>query len=177
MSRLSQVPPLAGLRQGGSLQGYRPGPKGGLRAASTGPFARAMMTTHSGPCRAYGARFAVIIPLPEQSVLAGCTRVLPSRYTHPYRTPRPVQACWPSPRCTSTPVAVTTGTCTYDRFDTPVGEPRGPEYTPYFRVPTVFSTDWFIDVLHLIMRQTGVWDGLSNEACGRSILRAIWRSI
>ena len=33
----------------------------------------------------------------------------------------------------------------------------------------VFSTDHVLNVLHLIMTETGIWDGYSNEACGRSI--------
>ena len=49
---------------------------------------------------------------------------------------------------------VTTGTCTYDRFETHVGEPRGPEHTRILRVLTVFSTDLFYSVLHLIMTET-----------------------
>ena len=170
LARLSQVPPLAGLRQGGDLQGHRPGPEGGLRHASTGPFARATLTTHSGPYRAYGARFAVRVPLPEQTRAGWVYPVLPTRYTHPYRTPRPVQPLRPSPRCTSTLVAVTLGTCTYGRFETLVGEPRGLEYRGVLRVLTVFSTDWFYTVLHLIMTETCIWGRVSSEACGRSIL-------
>ena len=32
----------------------------------------------------------------------------------------------------------------------------------------VFSTDLFLTHLHLIMTETGIWDPLSSEACGRS---------
>ena len=40
----------------------------------------------------------------------------------------------------------------------------------------VFSTDLELDVLHLIMTETGIWDPVSNEVGGRSILRSM-RSI
>ena len=51
-----------------SHQGWR---SGGLRAAYTAPFVRAIQTTHSRPYRPSGARFAVWIPLLEQSVPGG----------------------------------------------------------------------------------------------------------
>ena len=67
----------------------------------------------------------------------------------PTRIPTPVYPPWYPTRYapTSAPSPVhtagygTTGTCTYDRFWTPRGEPRGIRTHPYFRVP-----GWFIPV-------------------------------
>ena len=64
--------------------------------------------------------------------------------------------------------SVTTGTCTYDRFDLGVGEPRGLEYRRVSGSHLTFSTDPFYDRLHLIMTETVFWGRTSNEACGRS---------
>ena len=39
---------------------------------------------------------------------------------------------------------MTTGTCTYDRFDTLVGEPRGIEHSRYIGSQAgLMSADWF----------------------------------
>ena len=65
----------------------------------------------------------------------------------------PYTARCPSPRCTSTPVRGSPETCTYDRFETRVGEPRGVEHGPLFRSRTGYIQlyrftrpfDWFQD--------------------------------
>ena len=71
----------------------------------------------------------------------------------------------------------TTGTCTYDTFDLVLGEPRGVEYRRVSGSLTVFSTDPVLCVLHLIMTETGLWRDHSSEACGRSRIWSILRSI
>ena len=87
---------------------------------------RCTLTTHSGPCRAYGARFAVKacssraggwvpgIALPVPTRLYP-TPVVPSRHARAVAS----GACAGSAR----------GACTYDRFWDRVGEPRGVEHS------------------------------------------------
>ena len=114
------------------------------------------LTTHSGPCRAYGARFAVRFA-PRAAWLG-------TGITHPLYPPGIPQPCthlglyWRHARvtCHGWHGAGVAGACTYDRFESTVGEPRGIEHTPYSRVLAVFSTHWFYGCLHLIMTETGV---------------------
>ena len=90
--------------------------------------------TTPGPCRPLRARFAGTGHLLEQ--------LDPGRWapgiTHPVYPPGPTLAI-PArhhpgpPHVTAARVHReygTTGTCTYDRFEGPVGEPRGMEHTP-----------------------------------------------
>ena len=103
--------------------------------------------------------------------------VLPTRYTHPATRLGPVDQHGLRPAHAPRTGRGTPGTCTYDTFRLAVGEPRGVEYRGILRVLTVFSTGLVLDVLHLIMTETGVLGTGSSEACGRSILRLILRSI
>ena len=55
--------------------------------------------------------------------------------------------------------------------DTPrhVTQQAAPVTCPPHLLSAVFSTTPVLTVLHLIMTETGIWDGLVYEACGRSI--------
>ena len=79
----------------GDLAPYQGGPAGTDRARpqgvvgrglgrthQTGPQGRLLLTTHSGPCRAYGARFAVRRTLAVVDPGMSVGPVLPTRYTH-----------------------------------------------------------------------------------------------
>ena len=83
--------------------------------------------THSGPCRAYGARSAGVA---QRGRWAGSTPVyppvIPTRYTHLVHTPLPARAV-ASGACAGSAARA----CTYGRFGDTVGEPRGVEHRPY----------------------------------------------
>ena len=134
-----QVPPPSRPETGRAGWPDRPGPQGGLRTAYTGPYVRCTRTTHSGPLQGptgpaslYGLaprakRAGWVYPRITHPVYPPCT--------HPARTAGPVDQHGRRPaRCTMT-VDGTTGTCTYDRFEDALGEPRGVEHTLYFRGP------------------------------------------
>ena len=105
---------------------------GGWADVQTGPRGRPQIPTHStlpagglrGPLRWYlGPRGSGPLALGDL--------VLPTRYTHPVHPclyPGPVH---PPDQCTVWTMHGTTGTCTYDRFETRVGEPRGIGTHPY----------------------------------------------
>ena len=158
-----RTPPLAGLRQRSGPRTDLQGPGvGGLRAPYTGPspVAPELQTPPLRPLQGLRARSAGSGPSSSSWGLAGWVPGIthpyhPPGYTRPIPPVGPSRQC-PSPRCTSTPVAVTTGACTYGRFGHRVGEPRGLEYSPCFRVLAVFSTTLFLDVLHGIMTETGL---------------------
>ena len=157
-----------GQVQGEGLQGHRPGPEGGTwdcgRALHPDP-------THSSPCRASGARSAGSgLRFQAGWVVPGIALPVPTPYTRPWYHTQPV----PYPARTPVPVHVRhAGTdCSNTRFDLGVGEPRVVEHTRISRVLTVFSTTRVLTVLHGIMTETRLWDGLSSEACGRSYLRS-----
>ena len=138
------------------------GPQGGTWEPSpppntTGTRVRCTLTTHSGPAGLRG-------PPRCQGLLltrAGGWVVLPL-YTHPgiptrlyppwYHTPYPpTSMLYRHP--VDHPRHRAPGTCTYDRFDHVVGEPRGIEYTPVSgsRAGLVYGYwftrpfDWFYD--------------------------------
>ena len=132
---LSQVPPLAGLRQRsgpgrhqGCLEWWSEGCVHGTVRPSHVP-------THSGPCRPYGARFAGTCLSPSKEGSLGGPWVLPTRTTHLAR-PHPTPGAWRTPTVDSTAdVDGTTAPCTYDRFGTIVGEPRGTRTHPGYTGP------------------------------------------
>ena len=71
-------------------------------------------TTHSAPCRGYGARFAVqVSPRAAWSVGPGIPLPLPTLVPYPARTPVPVPA---RTRTTSAGEGAA-GSATYDRFE------------------------------------------------------------
>ena len=137
----------------------RPGPQGGHRVQrAPGPHVPPTppLAGVPGPASLYMG--------PSSSSMAGY-RYYPSPYpplshTHPSTPPhRP-------------PTVRRTGWST-TRFEVTVGEPRGMRTHTLFRVLAVFSTDQEYGVLQEIMTETGIQGPVSNEACGRSILRSI----
>ena len=120
----------------GGLQG-RPGPGGvgrGMGGRTWGRSrGRCRQTTHSAPCRGYGARFAVCPPLGLGTWHVAGYPVLPTLDTHPVY-PTLVLPGTATPAVdmlvpgTNT-VCGTAGTCTYGRFWDGLGEPRGVEYS------------------------------------------------
>ena len=78
---------------------------------------------------------------PRSSWLGGWVGglVLPTRYTHPARPQGEVGAWRAAVLGVPETVRGTVGTCTYDRFEHQVGEPRGVEYRG---VIALFGTVW-----------------------------------
>ena len=135
---LALCPGRQGPVQGGPSRPDR-APQGWYRSrtgAHGSQYVRLPDTTHSSPPGASGARSAVSGTLLEQSgTPLGSTPVLPTlvptQYTHPGTPQAP-------PHVTAARVHHghrVTGTCTYDRFQTVQGEPRGIRTHPVFRVP------------------------------------------
>ena len=90
----------------------------------------------SGPASLY------LEPSPSSGSLSGWVPGIAHPGTHPYtRSQYPPGPHHPPVTCT-TPVTSTLGTCTYDRFSTPVGEPRGSRTHPALRVPGRYIRLW-----------------------------------
>ena len=123
-------------------RGHRPGPQGGdipvppTVSRDTRPDP---MTTHSHPLQGCPGPASLSWGLPRAVLGSWVVPVLPTRYTHP-AVPYPVPSV---PSHTElmhhTAVLSTTSTCTYDRFEDTVGEPRGTRTHVGFGVP-----DWFM---------------------------------
>ena len=138
-----------------ALQGLT-GPAGWYRAVPDPPLTHGRPSyprppTPPLPCREGipGPASLSGVPLLEQRagwVVPGIT----TRYTHPLYPPRhrshPTDRC--RTHCRARPG--TLRTCTYDRFGTVLGEPRGVRTQPRFRVP-----DWFI--LYLMFTRPFDW--------------------
>ena len=113
----------------------RPGPEGGLGTDLAAEHASSPRPPTPAPCR--GLRGPLrCLGLPR--AVQGCTRYS----THPVPTRIPTQYTHPAPstvphgsHVTAGTVRVTSGTCTYDRFGHPVGEPGGSRTHTGFRVP------------------------------------------
>ena len=103
----------------------RPGPEGGTMPVQP-PVRPSSQVPPLRPCRASGPAPLYLGPLPEQhGWVPGIPSLLPTRYTHPVHPPGMHQLHGtPSAR-----TAGTLGTCTYDRFEVNVGEPRGVEHS------------------------------------------------
>ena len=120
----------------------------GLRPRGPVPVRPLHPPTHSSPCGASGARsaggFAPRAVWDLGGWVPGITPPVPTPvYPHPVPTrPAPHR---PTPSsCTTPRVRGTTGTCTYDRFKTRVGEPRGTEHTRVSGPQAgLYLGDWF----------------------------------
>ena len=116
--------------------GDRPGPEGVVLRPPPSPCAPGpRYHPLRPPAGAYGARFAVSGTSPGSWVVPryspSCTHpVYPPWYTHPART-------WGlhGSHVTAGTVAGVLGACTYGRFETPVGEPRGMRTQPVLGSP------------------------------------------
>ena len=114
-------------QRSGPRKGFTPGVGGSgcsdVRVSGDGPYPPTPAPSGlPGPASLVG-------PLQVLTLACSVDPGITTRYTHPV-IPRPVHPSCPTPSsCTTPPCSVTTGTCTYDRFESPVGEPRGVEYT------------------------------------------------
>ena len=116
---------------------------------SGAPGVRAGQTTHSSPMQGFRGPLRCLSTSPRAAWWLGSTppvypTVLPTRIPVLARTRRRTHH--------DEHVTVSGDT----QFETTVGEPRGVEHSPVFRVLTVFSTDQELSGLHLIMTETGL---------------------